>query len=213
MANIPVEKKSGFPWWLLLLGLLLLALLAFFLWPDDEEVYEVEDEVVAVDPVEPIETTGVITSWSELQNVADRQNLVGRRINIDNLIATRISGDSTFFVGDRTTPESERLFVVLRNLGESETGAMGRDGRYNVDRMEEMRLMGTIERLGPNDPDAWMLDETDANMVRNGNVFVAASNLAFEDDTSALQDPQGLYTDDTVNMNDMDMDGDTDMDM
>lgn len=200
MANIPVEKKSGFPWWLLLLGLLLLALLAFFLWPDDEieEVYD--DEIVAVDPVEPIETTGVITSWAELQNVAERRNLVGRRVNIDDLTVTRVSGDSTFFVGDRTTPESERLFVVLRNLGESETGAMGRDGRYNVDRMEEVRLVGTVEALQPSDPDVWALDDTDADMVRSGNVFVAAERLGFEDDMDVFGD-----------MDDMDMDNDMDM--
>jgi hypothetical protein len=181
MANIPVEKKSGFPWWLLLLGLLLLFLLAWFLWPDDDidEVYE--DEIVEVTPV-PV-NTGVITSWAELQNVAERRNLVGRTVNIDNLVAARVSGDSTFFVApDMNTQGRDRLFVVLQNLGESETGAMGRDGRYNVDEMEELTLRGEIMMLQPSDPDAWMLDQTDADMVREGNVYVRATNLMFTDE-------------------------------
>lgn len=182
MANIPVEKKSGFPWWLLLLALVLLGLLAFLFWPDNEIEEAIEDEVVQIDPVDPIETTGVITSWTELQNVAERRNLVGRAVDIDGLVATRVTGDSTFFVAPSTSDARDRLFVVLEDLGESETGAMGRDGRYNVDRMEQMRLQGTIMSLRPGDPDAWMLDETDADMVRNGNVYVRASSLTFMDE-------------------------------
>ncbi len=179
MANIPVEKKSGFPWWLLLLALVLLGLLAFLFWPSNELEEVVEDEIVQIDPVE---NTGVITSWAELQNVAERRNLVGRTVDIDGLVATRVSGDSTFFVAPSVSDDRDRLFVVLEGLGESETGAMGRDGRYNVDRMEEMGLKGTIMMLQPSDPDAWMLDETDANMVRNGSVYVRASNLMFMDE-------------------------------
>ncbi len=186
MANIPVEKKSGFPWWLLLLGLLLLGLLAFFLWPNDDvdEVYE--DEVVQVDPVEPV-STGLITSWAELQNVAERRNLVGREVAIDDLVVTRVSGDSTFFVApEMNTEDRDRLFVVLRNMGEDERGAMGRDGRYNVDEMDKMTLRGTIMSLNPSDPDAWALNTTDADMVRAGNVYVAASNLMFTDEVGDM---------------------------
>jgi hypothetical protein len=194
MANIPVEKKSGFPWWLILLAVLLLALLAWFLLDNDDEIVDdYDDEIVNVEPVEPIQSTGVITSWAELQNVAARENLIGRQINIDNLVATRVSGDSTFFVApDRNTPDRDRLFVVLEDLGESETGAMGRDGEYNVDVMEEMTLRGEVVRLMDSDPDAWMLDETDAEMVRSGNVYVRASNLMFTREAGGMDNMDNM---------------------
>ncbi len=186
MANIPVEKKSGFPWWLLLLGLLLLALLVWFFTRDGEIEETIEDDVVQVDPV-PTTNTGVITSWAELQNVAERRNLVGRQIDISDLVVTRVSGDSTFFVGpDMNTQGSDRLFVVLENMGEDQTGAYGRDGRYNVDEMEQMTLRGEIMMLQSSDPDAWALNTTDADMVREGNVYVRASNLMFTDEVGDM---------------------------
>ncbi len=75
MATIPVERKSGTPWWLWLLGLLLLSLLIwfFFLRNDDEETATTDTTV----------QTPVATPAS---------------LDLTNVWVTRVIDGNTFFV-------------------------------------------------------------------------------------------------------------------
>ncbi len=86
MATIPVEKKTGTPWWLWLLGLLLLILLIwfFFLRNDDEEL--------------------ATTDTTEQTPVATPAGL-----DLTNVWVTRVVDGNTFFVAADSAGMPETL--------------------------------------------------------------------------------------------------------
>lgn len=88
MATIPVEKKEGAPWWLWLLGALLLGLLIwfFFLRDNDEEVVD-NTEQVAPMPV----ATG---------------------LNLSDVWVTRLAGANAFYVSPDSAGTDETLVVL-----------------------------------------------------------------------------------------------------
>lgn len=189
MANIPIEKKSGgAAWWMWLLGLLLLGALIWLLaglfdGPEDDIDYAVGDTTqVEPVPVMPADDTGTITSLMTIQTAANPQSLVGRSVNIDSLRVERVSGDSTFFVSAADAPTDNRIFAVLRNLGEAETGpGMGADGVYNVNEDEMATIDGTIARLASDDPDRWALNDVDAEDVVADQVYIRIDQMDFSE--------------------------------
>lgn len=156
MANIPVERTSSTPWWLWLLGLLLLALLIWFLvglLGDDEEVVEADPieaiepapAVAPVDPAEPVDDDATITSLTALDEALEAGN-AGAAVNLTGATVSSLAGDSTFYVGDGTN----RALVVLEDLGESEGGpGTGADGAFNVDAGDTVTLRGTVRPFSP----------------------------------------------------------------
>jgi len=84
MAEIPVERESSFPWWLLLVGAALLGLLLwmFMANDDDADVYT---------------TSAAITS-------------VNSAVSLDDAVVTDVTGDMSFYV---RAEDGERYFVVF----------------------------------------------------------------------------------------------------
>lgn len=72
-------------------------------------------------------------------------SLNGRAVTLTDVPVTSVVGDSTFYVGTG----QGRVLVVLNELGESETGAGGTDGRYDVDEGDVVSLRGRLTSYAP----------------------------------------------------------------
>lgn len=145
MTEIPIERKSsGVPWWVWLLGALLLIALLFWLLSDNDR-----EEVAAVAPVEQsavvaapaAEAGGPITDLATLTSAGGLAALVGREVRLSAVPVTSVVGDRTFFVGEGP----QRAFVVL-----NEQPAPGNDveGRYNVQQGQMVDVNGVVRRTG-----------------------------------------------------------------
>ena len=117
MATIPVEKKAGVPWWLWLLGLLLLALLIWFFFLRDNDEVAVVDDTEAVVPV-----------------VADTG------LDLSDVWVTRVVGDKTFFVAADSAGSPETLVF----LEEEPTPGTATEGRYDVTVGQHLAIVGSM---------------------------------------------------------------------
>lgn len=192
MANIPVERDTSKPWWLWLLGILLLALLvwlAFELFddePDADEIAGTEDNVGVIDDVDLSDDLAAatdITTEDQLYAVEDTvasegvtvtRLEPGSAVNLQNVPVLSVIGDSAFWIG---RDDARRYLVVLAGLGEDETGAGGSDGVFNVDEGDTVSITGAIARFvegerglsGLTDDDTQALRERDAYIRVNSN--------------------------------------------
>lgn len=195
MANIPVEKERSKPWWLWLLGAILLIgliwLIAELFDDDAEEPYVAEDTVTVVDPVTPVTPvapaeTGAITSIAEL---ADGRAAIGREVRLEDVRVITLTGDSSYFVGSGTNGD-EGALVVLENLGESETyaaGPDGSDGRYNINAGEVIDVYGVVAAFDESVPDYADMPGADRDRAMRSGVYINANRVeAAGDDTEVL---------------------------
>jgi len=119
MAEIPVQRRGGIPWWgWLLLALLAVALLIWIFNDNDDDEVAVLDQPAVV-------ATGAITSIATVLG-ADGQALVGREVQLDDVTVQRVVGDRGFFVGPDAT---HSVFVVLDQVP---TPGTPTEGRYDV---------------------------------------------------------------------------------
>ena len=70
----------------------------------------------------------------------DLSQRIGQSISLDGVRVTALAGDSTFYVGDG----AERTLVVLEDLGESQTGARGTDGAFDINVGDVLDINGTV---------------------------------------------------------------------
>ena len=195
MANIPVERERSTPWWLWLLGLLLLAaliwLIAELLDDDADDAYVAEDHVTAVDPVAPVETdtAGTAGAITTIAGLADGQAAIGREVRLDDVRVLTVTGDSSYFVGSGTDTDTGAL-VVLENLGESETfasGPEGTDGRYNVDEGDVIDVDGVVAAFDASTPDYTDMPAADRDRAMRSGVYINAQRVEpSADDTEVL---------------------------
>ena len=225
MANIPVEHtRTGTPWWLWLLGLLLLGGLIWLIAelfdnePDADEIAGQDDNIGVIDDfeIEPgadevdgdiagpatayyADDDGLFETDAELADgaggaddvgeLADvtsadmvregefaRMNGVtvtryapGTRVNLENARVLQVVGDSTFWIGD---DQSRRTLVVLTDLGESETGAGGSDGVFNVDEGDMVSIDGAFARYADGDSGLSELTDADTEALRSRSVYI-----------------------------------------
>lgn len=187
MANIPIERKSGgTPWWLWLLGaLLLLGILLFAIRGCDDNNPATEDGLVedttAADPnagIDPNNPAGLGTAFSTVDDVfADTTNLaamVGRDVTLTDVPVQGVAGDSTFYV---TAANGQRLLVVLEGLGESESGpGDGSDGAQNINDGDRLNLTGRLERL--DDGARYGLAGADLDRVGRQGIYLRARRVS-----------------------------------
>lgn len=155
MANIPVERTSSAPpWWLWLLGLLLLALIAWLIiagLDDDDEVL-VEDTVEVVE--EPIAVAG---------------------LDLSDVYVTRVVGDNTFFVAPTEGGTDETLVY----LEEEPTPGDATEGRYDVTEGQNISITGEMLSVGDIDLSQWGLTPEQVALV--GDQYVRAQSLTVLD--------------------------------
>lgn len=134
MAEIPVTKKSGLPWWVwLLLALLVLALIYFLFLAGDDDV----DTVERTD-VEVVETAGVITDLTTIEQ-GTAATLAGRRVDLDGVTVESMAGDRGFTVTDGLGASA---FVVLQEVVPGPDS--GADGDVNVDAGQTLDITGEV---------------------------------------------------------------------
>ena len=154
MANIPVERTStGTPWWLWLLGLLLLIGLIWLLaglFDDNDEDVAVVDDVEVVDPVDvdPVDVDATAP-------------VVAGAMDMASLYVTRVPGDRTFFVSPTEGGTDETLVVLDQNMS---PGVAGIEGQVDINPGQMVDLSdGTMMAVGDLDMDA--MDFGDADMT------------------------------------------------
>lgn len=189
MANIPVERSGGIPWWVWLLGLLALLLLGALLLSQcgddaDRTAVTVEqdgvstagdfDESAVADDAGAatagVATAGALTSLAALRDAidgatdgtgADGTTLDGRDVRLSGLAVSRVVGDSTFYVGTG----DELMPVVLEELGESELGAGGTDGVFDVNEGDTVSINGRVRSYRAGMAGTGALSETDRSAL------------------------------------------------
>ncbi|GEM_PF-3583306 len=144
MARIPVEhERRGSPWWLWLLGLLLLAgliwLLAELFEPSRPSDEVVEGEVRREQPTPPAEGAA-ITNPEQIVNATEPASLVGRRVQLDSMRVVASQGDSIFVVepanamarGAAPTPNATDTADAMDTTGAGGMAADTTDNRILV---------------------------------------------------------------------------------
>lgn len=154
MAEIPVQQKSGIPWWVwALLALLAVLLLVWLFSGDDEaEVAAVDNTVPVVAPVDtraPVVTNqvaaGAITDLTTILGTTDLTTLAGRPVQLSNVTVQEVVGDRTFWIGPDA---SQRAFVVLNE--QPTPNQPGVEGRYDVTAGQVINISGVMR--GVDDP-------------------------------------------------------------
>ena len=221
MANIPAERTGvGTPWWVWLLGLLVLAggiwLVAelFDNDPDADEIAGTDDNVGVIDDfeIEPgaDEVDGDVVT-TEDQLYADDDGLFetdaemgdgaggrddpgdpiaeagrmegvtvtrlepGTAVDLNNVPVLNVIGDSAFWIG---RDDMRRYLVVLAGLGESETGAGGSDGVFNVDEGDTVSIDGAIARYLDGERGLSELTDVDTEALRQQNAYIRVNSAS-----------------------------------
>ena len=179
MANIPVERKGGTPWWTWLLalfaivGLIWLIAELFDAEPDEDDLAVVEP-VESVEQPEPIDIDTEVTSFAALANGTA---LVGREVDLDDVEVVGLTGDSSFVVAPGTGTD-EGALIVLEDMGEWKIGpGTGEDGEYDVNEGNSLDIAGTIRAFDASIPDYAELSEIDRERAMRQGVYISAGSV------------------------------------
>ena len=178
MANIPVEKRdAGTPWWLWLLGALLLALLLWFLIG----LFSDDDEVVTEEPITAVEEPG---------------------LDLSDVYVSSVVGDNTFFV----TPDPGSGPETLVYLEEEADPTNNVEGRYDVTEGQHLSIVGSMEPVGDTDLSQWGLTPDQTALVGDEYVRATSLTILDEnrvdgdmglgdtDDAATVDAPGGEIT-------------------
>lgn len=193
MANIPVEHKSGLPWWVWLLGLLALLLVGALLLSqcgDDDDVVAVTDtyEEPIPGPAGPIDDqvatdtgTDAITSWAMLLDAQGSDNLVGRMVDLDDLVVGNVVGDSSFFAAPASA-DDQRVLFVLQDLREWKAGpGTGADGIYNIDSGASIDVTGQIMAFAEGTAGTSQVAGADRTRLLDQGYYINVTNVDSEE--------------------------------
>lgn len=140
MAEIPVEKKSGIPWWVwALLGALLLIALIWWATDDDEDAAYVAPATTppAVTQEATAPVAGPITDVSVLLGGID-QTMVGREVRLSGVNVLEAVSDAGFWIGESS---ERRIYAVLDEVRTPQTAT---EGRVDLNQGSTIDLTGTI---------------------------------------------------------------------
>lgn len=177
MANIPVERKGGTPWWTWLLALLAIIGLIWLIAElfDDEPD---EDDIAVVDPIDqpdPIDVDTEITSFAAL---ASGTALIGRRVDLENMEVTAVTGDSSFAIAPPPGQTDQAALIVLEDMGEWRVGpGDGGDGEYDVNESNLMDIEGTIRAFDETAPDYANMSDADRDRALRQGVYISAGSV------------------------------------
>jgi hypothetical protein len=129
MAEIPVERKGGIPWWAWALLALLAAVLLIWLFNqnDDPEV------AVLGAPTAQVAAIGPVTTIAAAMTAEP-----GREVALQDVQVQRVVGDRGFLVGSN---DGEAMFVVL---DQSPTPGTPTEGRYDVTAGQTIDVNGVM---------------------------------------------------------------------
>lgn len=168
MAEIPVTKKSGIPWWVwAILAAIILALLIFFLSGDDDaDVAEVERDREVVTTTD----TDVITDLTTIEQ--GTAALAGRQVDVDGVRVESMAGDRGFTVTDGS---GASVFVVIDEVVPGPDS--GADGDVNVDAGQTVDIRGEVFEV----LNGRVNDEPIEGLPAGTQIMVYASEVAIEE--------------------------------
>ncbi len=186
MAQIPVEKKGGTPWWawllglLVLIGLVLLLIELFDAEPDDDLSAADLDEQVEEDVPADVPVTGAITSLAMILDAPDREALAGRVVDLSGVRVTGVVGDSTFYVtsageGAEGAGVDRQFLVALDEIIPAPPPDV--EGRYDVTAGQVVDVRGTIEEIETDDPETWGITGQEAERMMDDQIYLRAQEL------------------------------------
>lgn len=132
MAEIPVEKKSGFPWWAwVLLALLLIALIWWLIsvFDNDDDVDVANTTPVVEESMAPVAapTIGEMTIASI---VANPQAYIGQTYTADTVSVGEVATDRGFWI----TNGGERMLAIVID--------QPRETRVDINAGQNLRITG-----------------------------------------------------------------------
>lgn len=158
MANIPIEPTRRSNLLPILLGALAALALLFFLLrgcdndgqPGDVGPVGSDNGIVNPDSAGPDGTSLGAMADRAFNNVDSifvdstrYATYTGRNVELRNVTVTNVTGDSTFYVN--TADGRNRLFVVMQNMGESQTTGDATDGANAIREGDVISIRGTLE--------------------------------------------------------------------
>ena len=156
MSTIPVER-TGTPWWVWLLGALVLLALIWFLitalGDDDADVAVVDNDadVTVVEDPDPM----VAATPPAVQATA---------LDLANLYVTRVVGDRTFFVAPSEEMADQETLVILDQNNSPDV--VGIEGQVDINPGQRIALTGgTMEPLGDMSLDGMGIPDADADRM------------------------------------------------
>ena len=166
MAEIPVTKKSGIPWWVwaILAAIILLLLFLFLGGDDDADVAEAPR-----DPVVVADTTDVITDLTTIER--GTAALAGRQVDVDGVRVASMAGDRGFTVTDAA---GATVFVLLDEIVPGPDS--GADGDVNVDAGQTVDIRGEVFEV----IDGSVNGEPIEGLPSGTDIFVYASEVSIE---------------------------------
>ena len=166
MAEIPVTKKSGIPWWVwaALAALVLLLLFLFVFNGEDEADLAEADRVVVTE-----NDTGLITDLSTIAN--GTAALDGRQVDIDGVRVVSMAGDRGFTV---EAPDGARGFVVIDEVVPGPDS--GDDGDVDVNRGQTVDIRGEVFEV----TDGRVNGEPIEGLPAGTQIMIYASEVAIE---------------------------------
>ena len=169
MAEIPVTKKSGIPWWVwAILAAIILLLLFLFLGGDDADVAEVETDPVVVTGTETV-GPDVITDLATIER--GTAALAGRQVDVDGVRVASMAGDRGFTVTDDA---GATVFVVLDEIVPGPDS--GDDGDVDVNAGQTVDIRGEVFEV----IDGAVDGEPIEGLPGGTDIFVYASEVSIE---------------------------------
>jgi len=179
VANIPVERKGGTPWWTWLLALLAIVGLIWII----AELFEGEpdaDDLAVVDDTDgdmdgDMAATGAISSFAALTEGTVN---IGREVDLENMEVTALTGDSSFAIAPTPGQENQAALIVLEDMGEWKVGpGDGSDGEYDVNESNSMDIEGTVRAFDETTPDYSDMSDADRNRALRQGVYISANSV------------------------------------
>ena len=165
MAEIPVTKKSGIPWWVwAILAALVLLLLFLFLGGNDDVADAPADAGVVV------ADTDAITDLTTLER--GTAALAGRQVDLDDVRVASMAGDRGFMVTDGA---GATVLVVLDEIVPGPDS--GDDGRVDVNAGQVLDVEGEVFEV----IDGRVNGEPIEGLPADANLFVYARTVEIEE--------------------------------
>jgi hypothetical protein len=164
MAEIAVEKKRAFPWWL---WLLIAAAVAILLWA-----------LLGRGDTERGSAEGPITDLATLY-AGNPDTLVGRKVRIENARVLDVTGDRDFWIGEG---DNRQILVILNQVMTPQQPRI--EGRYDVNAGQTLDILDGEVKAIPQWEDArsrWNLNQNLRTRFDNQRVYIEADKLDIKD--------------------------------
>lgn len=136
MAEIPVEKKSGFPWWAwVLLALLLVALLWWLIsaFDNDDDVVVADNAPVVEESMAPVPVPVVADANASIDIasiLANPQAYIGKTYTADKVAVGEVATDRGFWI----TNGGKRMLAIVID--------QPREVRVDINAGQDLRITG-----------------------------------------------------------------------